>query len=65
MRNPIKESVQGLGTSIARETLYTLFHYNTYRFLKDDFLMAKYQQEFTFIPAFFAGVVALTASQPF
>jgi len=27
--------------------------------------MAKYQQEFTFIPAFIAGVVALTVSQPF
>ena len=34
-QSPMKELTKGLGSSIAREGLYTLFHYSTYRYLKD------------------------------
>ena len=44
---------------------YTLFHYNTYRFLKDDIARNKIKSDSTFMPAFVAGVVAITASHPF
>ena len=50
---------------MAREGFYTLFHYNTYRFLKDDLFLAQLQTEATFLPAFVAGVIAITVSQPF
>lgn len=45
--------------------MYTFFHYNTYRLLKDDVFYGLYGKDWTFIPAFFAGVVAITVSQPF
>lgn len=65
MRSPVQEYVKGLGSSLGREAVYTLFHYTTYRYLKDDLFQGKLQQELTFIPAFIAGVVAITVSQPF
>jgi len=65
MLSPYKEYTKGLGTSIAREGLYTLFHYNTYRYLKDDIFHHYLNSHATFIPAFVAGIVAITVSQPF
>lgn len=65
LKGPIRDLTKGLGSSIAREVFYTLFHYNTYRYLKDDVFMKKYHSHSTFIPAFVAGVVAITVSQPF
>ena len=61
----MKEYVRGLGSSVAREGFYTLFHYNTYRYIKDDVLRAQFNTEATFTPAFVAGVIAITVSQPF
>lgn len=65
LTGPKKELTKGLGSSIAREGFYTLFHYNTYRYLKDDIFMKKFNSHSTFIPAFVAGIVALSVSQPF
>jgi solute carrier family 25 protein 38 len=65
MRSPLKEYTRGLGTSLAREGLYTLFHYNIYRFLKDDIFQKKFNRTTTFVPAFVAGLAAITVSQPF
>lgn len=48
-----------------REGAYTLFHYNTYRYLKDDIFRDQMNTNATFIPAFVAGLVAITVSQPF
>lgn len=50
---------------MAREGFYTLFHYNTYRYIKDDVLRARFNTEATFTPAFVAGIIAITVSQPF
>lgn len=63
--SPIKEFTKGLGPSVAREALYTLFHYNTYRYLKDEVFMKELNTRAAFIPAFFAGLVAILVSQPF
>lgn len=65
MVSPLKEYTRGLGSSLMREGIYTLFHYNTYRFLKDDIFKTKLNSKATFVPAFVAGVVAITVSQPF
>ena len=65
MENPVKEIKKGIGSTLAREGFYSLFHYNTYRLLKDDIFMRELGIESTFMPAFFAGVVAITMSQPF
>lgn len=65
MENPVKEIKKGIGSTLAREGFYSLFHYNTYRLLKDDIFMNELGIETTFIPAFFAGVIAITMSQPF
>ena len=65
LENPVKEIKKGIGSTLAREGFYSLFHYNTYRLLKDDIFMNELGIETTFIPAFFAGVVAITMSQPF
>jgi hypothetical protein len=56
---------KGVGSTLAREGFYSLFHYNTYRFLKDEILMDHFGVETTFLPAFVAGMVAITMSQPF
>ena len=61
----MKEIKKGIGSTLAREGFYSLFHYNTYRLLKDDIFMSEFGIDSTFIPAFFAGVVAITISQPF
>ena len=60
----MKELTKGLGSSIAREGLYTLFHYSTYRYLKDTVFNDTFNLQTTFFPSFFAGVVAITVSQP-
>ena len=65
LKSPMREYTRGLGSSIVREMFYTLFHYNTYRFLKDDVAKNRIKSDSTFIPAFIAGVVAITASHPF
>ena len=65
MENPAKEIKKGIGSTMAREGFYSLFHYNTYRLLKDDIFLGEMGIESTFMPAFFAGVVAITMSQPF
>lgn len=41
MDNPMKEIRKGIGSTLAREGFYSLFHYNTYRLLKDDLLLKK------------------------
>ena len=63
--NPMKDCLRGLGSSLVREGIYTFFHYNTFRFLKDSVMRDHYSTESTFIPAFVAGIVAITVSQPF
>ena len=45
--------------------MYTLFHYTTYRYIKDSIFLETYGVKTTFVPAFVAGVVAITVSQPF
>lgn len=45
--------------------MYTLFHYTTYRYIKDYIFLETYGVKTTFVPAFVAGVVAITVSQPF
>lgn len=65
MKNPMRDSLRGLGSSLVRQSIYTFFHYNTFRYLKDSILMEQYNTNSTFIPAFVAGVVAITVSQPF
>jgi uncharacterized membrane protein YjdF len=65
MENPAKEIKKGIGSTMAREGFYSLFHYNTYRLLKDDIFLGEMGIESTFMPAFFAAVVAITISQPF
>jgi hypothetical protein len=65
MTSPLKEYTRGLTTSLAREGLYTLFHYNIYRYLKDDIFQKKFKRNSTFVPAFVAGIAAITVSQPF
>ena len=55
---------KGLNATLARETAFSLAHYNTYRFLKDDFFMSTFNVDSTFIPAFLAGAFAITLSQP-
>jgi hypothetical protein len=44
LRSPVRDYTRGLGTSIAREGFYTFFHYNTYRYLKDDVFMEKLKE---------------------
>lgn len=39
LENPIKEIKKGIGSTLAREGFYSLFHYNTYRLIKDDIFM--------------------------
>jgi solute carrier family 25, member 38 len=65
IQDPLRDSLRGLGSSIVRESIYTFFHYNTFRFLKDSIFGEQLGLNSTFVPAFFAGVVAITASQPF
>jgi hypothetical protein len=65
MVSPLREYTRGLGTSLMREGIYTVFHYNIYRYLKDDIFKAKLNSNATFVPSFVAGVVAITVSQPF
>ena len=64
LSNPSKGVIKGLGSTLAREGIYTFFHYNTFRYLKDSVFKKDLGVETTFIPAFIAGVVAITASQP-
>ena len=45
--------------------MYTLFHYNTYRYLKDEAIPYYLNIKTTFLAAFMAGLIATTASQPF
>ena len=35
LSNPSKGVLKGLGSTLAREGIYTFFHYNTFRYLKD------------------------------
>lgn len=41
MKRPTQEYAKGLGSSLGREAIYTLFHYSTYRYLKDDLFKQK------------------------
>ena len=41
-----------------------MFHYTTYRYLKDTVFLETFNIETTFLPSFIAGVVAITVSQP-
>ena len=65
MGNPFRDSLRGLGSSLVRESCYTFFHYNTFRYLKDSFFPENFDMDSTFFSAFFAGIVAITVSQPF
>lgn len=64
VKNPRQNFGKGLNATLARELVYSLLHYNSYRFLKDDILMAKFNIDSAFISAFFAGMIAITLSQP-
>ena len=64
LKNPKKEMCKGLKATLARETLFSLVHYNSYRFLKDDIFMHKFNMDTAFFPAFLAGVFAISVSQP-
>ena len=57
--------LKGLKATVAREGVFSLIHYNSYRFFKDDILNKNYGIESTFCPAFLAGLLAITISQPF
>ena len=65
IKNPRQNFSTGLNATLVRELVYSLLHYNTYRFLKDDVLMTGFNIDSAFIPAFFAGTLAITLSQPF
>jgi hypothetical protein len=56
---------KGYKATIAREGVFSLIHYTSYRFLKDDFFLGHLGISSTFCPAFLAGVLAITISQPF
>lgn len=57
--------VKGLNATLIRESIYSLLHYTTYRFIKDEIFMNKFGINSSFFPAFFAGTVAISFSQPF
>ena len=64
MKNPKAEMCKGLKATLARETIFSMVHYNMYRFLKDDLFLEKMKIDATFLPAFLAGAFAITVSQP-
>ena len=65
MKNPKKTLCKGLNATLVRESIYSLLHYTTYRFLKDEVFKNALGIETSFIPAFMAGTVAISFSQPF
>jgi hypothetical protein len=60
MANPMDNFARGLNATLMRELVYSVIHYTTFRFLKDEI----FGSQLTFIPAFCAGAIAITLSQP-
>lgn len=65
MKNPKETMCRGLNATLVRESVYSLLHYATYRFIKDEIFYDKFGINSTFFPAFLAGTVAISFSQPF
>ena len=55
---------RGLGITLVRGTVYSLIHYNTYRYVKDDIFNDVLKINSAFFPAFIAGFTAIFISQP-
>ena len=64
LKNPRHNFSKGLNATLARELVYSFLHYNMYRFFKDDVLKGKFNTDLAFLPAFLAGTIAITVSQP-
>lgn len=64
-KKPKDNICKGLNATLVRESIYSLLHYTTYRFLKDEIFSAGLGINSNFIPAFLAGTVAISFSQPF
>lgn len=64
-KNPVEQLTKGLGITLLREGSYSLIHYNAYRYTKDEILSERLGINSTFVPAFIAGIMAITISQPF
>jgi hypothetical protein len=56
---------KGFNATLVRESVFSLIHYNAYRFLKDDIFNRALGIDSAFYPAFLAGALAITLSQPF
>ena len=41
VKDPKSNIGKGLNATLARELVYSVIHYNAYRYLKDDFLLTK------------------------
>lgn len=65
LKKPKETLCKGLNATLVRESIYSLLHYTTYRFLKDDIFKSTLGVETAFAPAFLAGAVAISFSQPF
>lgn len=57
--------MKGFNATLIRESVFSLIHYNAYRFLKDDIFKTALGIDSAFTPAFLAGALAITISQPF
>ena len=64
-KNPREQLTKGLNVTLIREGSYSLIHYNTYRYIKDEILMNQFGIDSAFFPAFLSGILAITISQPF
>lgn len=65
LKNPRQEMLKGFNATFVRQSVFSLVHYNTYRFLKDDIFKTALGIDTAFWPAFLAGTLAITMSQPF
>ena len=65
LKKPKENISKGLNATLVRESVYSLLHYTTYRFLKDEVFYSMLGIDSNFIPAFLAGTMAISFSQPF
>lgn len=65
LQNPREEMCKGFKATLVRESVFSLIQYNAYRFLKDDIFYKVFGIDTAFYPAFIAGALAITLSQPF
>jgi len=65
MREKFSGFYKGMSPLLYRETVYSIFHYSLYRYLKEEVFTENGSWSMYFLPATVAGVAALLISHPF